>query len=123
MDASNLKQKKISGFPGLLLYAGLIVLGFLLVGLLSFYIETTKNGSREDANAVVQGRLKTLGELREQDKQALTTYGWVDKNAGIVRIPIDRSMELALPELQQRAVTKTNIKVEAPVVGTQPAAK
>ena len=26
----------------------------------------------------------------------LTTYGWVDKNAGTVRIPIDRAKELLL---------------------------
>jgi len=26
----------------------------------------------------------------------LSTYGWTDKNAGVVRIPIDRAMELQL---------------------------
>ena len=29
-----------------------------------------------------------------QENAALTTYGWVDRDAGIVRIPIERAMEL-----------------------------
>ena len=35
-----------------------------------------------------------LGNLRAREDQALTSYGWVDKNAGVVRIPIDRAMQL-----------------------------
>jgi hypothetical protein len=35
-----------------------------------------------------------LTELRGKEEQELTTYGWVDKNAGVVRIPIGRAIEL-----------------------------
>jgi hypothetical protein len=35
-----------------------------------------------------------MGNLRAREDQALTSYGWVDKNAGIVRIPIERAMQL-----------------------------
>ena len=35
-----------------------------------------------------------LAALRAQEERTLTTYGWVDKNAGIVRIPIDEAMKL-----------------------------
>ena len=35
-----------------------------------------------------------LKDLRAQEDKILTTYGWTNKNAGIVRIPIDRAMEL-----------------------------
>jgi hypothetical protein len=31
---------------------------------------------------------------RKAEQQALTSYGWVDRNAGVVRIPIDRAMAL-----------------------------
>ena len=34
--------------------------------------------------------------LHTQEEQTLSTYGWMDKKAGIVRIPIDRAMELQL---------------------------
>ena len=35
-------------------------------------------------------------ELRLQEDRILSTYGWVDKNARVVRIPIDKAMELQL---------------------------
>ena len=37
-----------------------------------------------------------LESYREIDKQELDTYGWVDKHNGVVRIPIDRAMDLVL---------------------------
>jgi hypothetical protein len=37
-----------------------------------------------------------LQQLRAQEEQTLSSYGWVDKNAGTVRIPIDRAIDLAL---------------------------
>lgn len=35
-------------------------------------------------------------QLRQQEDSVLTTYGWADKKAGIVRIPVDRAIDLAL---------------------------
>ena len=35
-------------------------------------------------------------DLHSQENQILTTYGWTDKKAGVVRIPIDRAIELQL---------------------------
>ena len=37
-----------------------------------------------------------LRELRAREDEILTSYGWVDKNAGVVRIPIDAAMKLTL---------------------------
>jgi hypothetical protein len=37
-----------------------------------------------------------LQEFRQQEDQILTTYGWVDQNAGTVRIPIERAKALLL---------------------------
>lgn len=37
-----------------------------------------------------------LSDLRAREDQALQSYGWVDKNAGVVRIPIDRAMQLVV---------------------------
>ncbi len=38
--------------------------------------------------------LDDLRALRAAEEQTLTTYAWVDKNAGVVRIPIERAMQL-----------------------------
>lgn len=40
--------------------------------------------------------VKDLAEMREAEQKALTTYGWVDRQKGIVRVPIDRAMQLTL---------------------------
>ena len=35
-------------------------------------------------------------QLRAQEDQILSTYGWMDRKAGTVRIPIDRAIDLQL---------------------------
>jgi hypothetical protein len=37
-----------------------------------------------------------LRDLRAGENEILTTYGWVDRNNGIVHIPIDQAMKLTL---------------------------
>ena len=37
-----------------------------------------------------------LGEHRASETAALSGYGWIDRNAGTVRIPIDRAKDLLL---------------------------
>jgi hypothetical protein len=38
----------------------------------------------------------SLAELRAAENTNLNSYGWIDRNAGTVRIPIDRAMQLLL---------------------------
>jgi hypothetical protein len=49
-----------------------------------------------------------LNDIRLKEEQTLSTYDYVDKNAGTVRIPIDRAMDLiaqrGLPTREQSAV-------------------
>jgi hypothetical protein len=33
-------------------------------------------------------------KLRAEEEEILTSYGWVDKDRGLVRVPIDRAMDL-----------------------------
>jgi hypothetical protein len=37
-----------------------------------------------------------LADLRAKETETLGSYGWVDRNAGIVRIPIDEAIRLTL---------------------------
>ena len=39
---------------------------------------------------------KDVYQLQHTEAEKLTTYGWVDKEGGIARIPIDRAMEVML---------------------------
>jgi len=48
-----------------------------------------------------------LADFRARERETLTTYGWVDRNAGIVRIPIDEAIRLTLERgLPSRQATK-----------------
>ena len=37
---------------------------------------------------------RELAEFRLRQAKLLSSYGWVDREAGVVRIPIDRAMDL-----------------------------
>jgi hypothetical protein len=39
---------------------------------------------------------KDLDEVRATEDSVLNSYGWVVPNAGVVRIPIDRAIELVV---------------------------
>jgi hypothetical protein len=61
--------------------------GPTLLGVLMPSSEPTVIGPSEPNN---------LRSFREREDAALAGYGWVDKNAGTVRIPIERAKELLL---------------------------
>jgi len=80
-----------------------IVTGLLIILLFGgFALLLNRQGKSipdvEEAKA--EERLKTLADLNLENEKALTQYHWVDKSKGIVSIPIDRAMDLVLPELQ-----------------------
>ena len=39
-------------------------------------------------------RKKLLGDHRKKESEESSKYGWVDQKAGVVRLPIDRAIEL-----------------------------
>jgi len=47
-----------------------------------------------------------MGALRRQEDAVLTTYGWVDRQAGIVRIPID----VAIAQVPRRRATRSSAR-------------
>jgi len=49
-----------------------------------------------------EGRAARLADLRAREQTEQTTYGWVDQKTGIVRLPIDRAMQLTLQDLQAK---------------------
>lgn len=49
------------------------------------------------ANAA--NRRKTLKELHEAETAQISSYAWIDQKAGVVRLPIQRAMELTARDL------------------------
>lgn len=46
-----------------------------------------------------QGRADRLAELKGKEQTQATTYKWLDQEAGVVQVPIERAMELTIAEL------------------------
>jgi hypothetical protein len=47
-------------------------------------------------------RATRLSELRAKEVQLALRYTWIDQEKGIVRLPIERGMELTLKELSSK---------------------
>ncbi|MDI1319222.1 MAG: hypothetical protein PSW75_03380 [bacterium] len=47
-------------------------------------------------------RAALLAEHRTKAHAEATTYGWVDQKAGVVRLPLDRAVELTVQEHAQK---------------------
>jgi hypothetical protein len=47
-------------------------------------------------------RKARLVELHAKEQAAATTYGWVDQSKGIVRLPLDRAIELTARDLAKK---------------------
>jgi hypothetical protein len=51
-----------------------------------------------------------LRELRESEEKRLDSYGWVDRNAGVVHIPIDEAIKVTLQRgLPSRPATEQQV--------------
>lgn len=58
-------------------------------------------------------------DLRSEEHRLLETYEWIDKNAGVVRIPVERAIEvLAEKGLPYRQPGATDPAAAAPASGT-----
>ncbi|MEO6568659.1 MAG: hypothetical protein ABIO94_07830 [Opitutaceae bacterium] len=70
---------------------------FLLV-LKYFYLPRHTGSYSGDGIRTAQQREDILAELRKKQTEQATKYGWVDQKAGVVRLPIERAMELTVQQ-------------------------
>lgn len=93
---------------GITLFVSLVVVLVVTAKLFRYFATVQSLGPPASpfANARVlppAPRLQTgprldLQHLKQSQQELLNSYGWVDKNAGIVRIPIDRAMDLLVQQ-------------------------
>ena len=76
-----------------------LVMMLLFVGLAAFLVSQRDNIPTVDEQTA-EVRLKNLAELNAENQKILTRYHWLDKNKGVVGIPIDRAMDLVVAQLQ-----------------------
>ena len=79
-----------------------IVLLFALFGVIVLAIigPSPRGSDYEETRA--KKRVENLKTLREEADKSLATYGWIDKNKGVARIPIERAMELTVADLAKQ---------------------
>lgn len=66
-------------------------------------LDAAANVSDEDQWKMTdQGRQTRLAELRGRENVALQSYGWVDQQNGVVRLPLERAIELTIAESRQQ---------------------
>lgn len=75
---------------------GAILLFVIIVWLQAVFNQELK--AERQAKQVLP-RIESLDDFRAKQQAVLHGYGWVDPEAGVVHIPIDRAMELTVREL------------------------
>ena len=104
-------------------WLGVVALFFLFgVIVLAVVGPSPRGDTYEETRA--KKRMDNLKAARDADAKELGSYGWIDKNKGVVRIPIDRAMELAVGELaKQRPAPANPIAPPAPQASQAPSGK
>jgi hypothetical protein len=105
-EASDVSFSSVMGFGAALVVSALVISVLVWALFRYFSVQATRRGSTPAALTRQQPlpptpRLQAdprgdLLELQETEDRLLTTYGWVDRNAGVVRIPIDQAMRLTV---------------------------
>ena len=105
-DAESLRQVAQSRAP-FSAWLGIMFL-FALFGVIVLAIigPSPRGDNYEQTRA--KKRFEILKTEREEDTKALTTYAWIDKTKGSVRIPIERAMQLTAAELAQKKPAPAN---------------
>src|SRR2546422_4360342 len=119
-DTESLRQVAHSRAP-LSTWFGIVLL-FALFGVIVLAVVGPAPRGSDYEETRAKKRVDNLKTLREEAAKALTTYGWIDKNKGVARIPIDRAMELTIADLaRQKPVPAGPIATPEPQAAASPA--
>jgi hypothetical protein len=99
-DAESLRQAVQSRAPLSTWFGVVLLLALFGVIVLAVVGPAPRGDDYEQKRA--KAREEKLKTLREAEAKELTTYGWIDKNKKVVRLPIDRAMEMTVAELARK---------------------
>jgi len=99
-DPESLRQVVHSRAP-LSTWFGIVLL-FALFGVIVLAVVGPAPRGSDYEETRAKKRMENLKASRDDATKALTTYGWIDKNKGVARIPITRAMELTVAQLAQQ---------------------
>jgi hypothetical protein len=97
-------------FPSAVLVGAVLIVA---VGLVAFRVV--------DLSPPEAARPTGIAQARAHDDPILFGYGWVDKNAGVAHVPIQRAMDLVLQQgLPARAAAGTAPKDQGQTIPSYP---
>jgi hypothetical protein len=99
-DAESIRQVAQSRAP-FSTWLGVVLL-FALFGVIVLAVIGPAPRGDDYEQKRAKAREEKLKTARGEDAKALNSYGWIDKNKGVARIPVARAMELTVAELAQK---------------------
>ncbi len=99
-DTESLRQVAHSRAPLSTWFGIVLLFAFFGIIVLAVIGPAPRGSDYEETRA--KKRVDNLKTSREETTKALTTYGWIDKNKGVARIPIERAMKLTVTELARQ---------------------
>jgi hypothetical protein len=96
-----------------------VVLLFAFFGLVALVVVKASPRGNTYEQKRAKARMEKLEAAQKENLNALTTYGWVDKNKGVARIPINDAMQIMLRELPDKRPTAAG-PIEAPSPAAAP---
>lgn len=89
---------------GFLVTAAAAIGGFLIfVLILVIAYLPGKPAPLPEGTKTPKERADILRDMRAKEVAATTTYGWVDQSKGIVRVPVERAMQLTVDDLNRNS--------------------
>jgi hypothetical protein len=77
--------------------AGLAVLAVMALGTVASLIVMSRNAALPPQSGTTVARpVEDYRRVREEESKMLEEYQWIDRDAGTVRIPIERAMKLVI---------------------------
>ena len=133
VEADGINYRGIAWFVAILVVATLLCEGLVLVMFGAFQRQAGRDAAALPAVPAIEKTQQgptlltdepgNLQKFRKSEDEQLQTYGWIDKDAGIVRVPIDRAKQLLLQRgLPVDAATAPPASVK-PAANAEPAGK
>lgn len=86
-----------SGIIAIVSGSVILVLVLMIIGVYWLYVVTYEKAEYDVYSGVAS---KELLAIQEREDQQLHRYSYIDKGKGLVRLPIDRAMELLVSEIE-----------------------
>lgn len=101
-EARDVRLRPLMAF-GAALGGLLLIVAGAMAALFGLFAEQVQRRPSEPASQAEIETAQQLQRLRQREEEVLNNHAWVDKQKGIVRIPIGRAMELVAEEAKEPA--------------------